>query len=537
MPHTEIQTDPDSGRNTYSLQVFSLYRILVPAILLASMALEIAPRTLGRLYPAMAIATAAVWLLVALAQSVAVHYGRRPLKYRVAMLAAADIVAITLIVYAGGGGASGLGMLLIPVIAGIGLLVPGRSAAFFAAIGTLSLLGAETHGLLSRNFQETGFTQAGLIGASLFATAALSWILARRMQETEVIAQQRGADLADMEQLNAHIIERMGSGMLVVGEDGRIRLINNAAWRMLNHAGLVDPSTLSGLYPALDHVYRAWLAGGPGRTTIPSDGRFPEIDVRFTRLGIERPAGTLVFVEDTAEFHRQMQELKLASLGRLTASIAHEIRNPLGAISHAAQLMGESESLDTQDRRLVGIIHDQSQRMNTLIQSILGLSRRQTPRREPITLGAWLEGFAEEFRRQNGLTGGELTLHATSQGTVIEFDPDHLHQILWNLCSNALHHGRDREDRTRIEIVADAGPLGRTATIDVIDHGRGIEPKLAEEIFEPFVTGSRTGTGLGLYISRELCENNGGRLTYLPIPSGGSCFRIHFQPAGKPEAA
>lgn len=512
-----------------SLRVFTLYRVFVPAFLLFSMLSNFAPEVLGRLHPTLFSLIATAYLAATLAQALGAHRGLGISPFRIGAIALTDIVAITLFTFASGGGASGLGMLLVPAIAGIGLLSPGRTAVFYAATGTVALLGLEVWGTVTNTFRETGFTQTGLIGASLFAMAGLAWVLSHRVYETEVIAEQRGTDLANMERLNAHIIERLGSGVIVVAEDGRIRLINHAAWRLFDRSGITDASTLDGLSPKLAEVHRTWLTGGSGgRVTVEAEGALPEMQARFTRLGIERPAGTLIFVEDTRDFHRQIQEVKLASLGRLTASIAHEIRNPLGAISHAAQLLEESEALDGQGRRLTGIVRDQSNRINTLVKSILGLSRRQAPRRERIELGPWLDRFATEFRQQNNLDADKLGWTVAPAGIVVHFDPDHLHQIVWNLCTNALRHGHDSAGMAHIEIIAGTDIVPPLVTLDVIDRGKGIEPRLLREVFEPFVTGTHEGIGLGLYIARELCENNAGQLTYLPVPTGGSCFRIQF---------
>jgi two-component system, NtrC family, sensor histidine kinase PilS len=515
--------------NWRSLRAFSFYRLIVAGLLLVVELLDTGPEALGSALPHAFLVAAVVYVAAALALGVAGRLRRPAFETQVGLQAAADIPLITALMYASGGVTSGLGMLMIPAIAGLSLQLPGRWGLLFAALAALSLLWAQIQGLALGLFAEGAFTQTGLLGAALFATALLAMALSWRARESEALAMRHSIDLANMAELNAHIIERMQSGVIVANDDGHIHLINEAAWKLVGHPDTENPSSLAHLSPRIHGALRAWLAdpGSGAGVTLPGDSQGPELRVRFTRLGVDRAVGTLIFLEDTAELRRQMQATKMATVGRLTASIAHEIRNPLGAISHAAQLLAESEELSGPDRRLAGIIQTQSQRMNSVIQSVLRLSRREAPRREAIDLQGWIGAFTEEFQRHHKLGAEQIATHIAPPGTHVLFDPDHLHQILWNLCDNALNHGRDG-DHARIELHGGADRTGRQASLDVIDRGPGVSPGIARELFEPFVTTGENGTGLGLYISRELCENNGGSLEYLPLPGGGSCFRIQF---------
>jgi two-component system, NtrC family, sensor histidine kinase PilS len=324
---------------------------------------------------------AGAYVVAALALGFAARLRRPPFETQVGLQAAVDIPLITALTYASGGIESGLGMLMIPVIAGLSLQLPGRWSLLFAALATLSLLGSQIQGMVLGLLDEGAFTQTGLLGAGLFATALLSMGLSWRARESEALAIRHSIDLANMAELNAHIIDRMQSGVIVANDEGHIHLINEAAWNLVGNQDPENPSSLADLSPRLFASLKEWLhRGGNGAAfTLSGDGQGPELRVRLTRLGVDRAVGTLLFIEDTAELRRQMQSAKMASVGRLTASIAHEIRNPLGAISHAAQLLAESEDLTPPDQRLAGIIQTQSQRMNAVIQSVLGLSRRESP--------------------------------------------------------------------------------------------------------------------------------------------------------------
>jgi two-component system sensor histidine kinase PilS (NtrC family) len=519
-----------SALNWRSLRAFSLYRLLVALILLSVELLGIGPQTLGQALPGAYFAAALTYGCGAVLLIVAGLARRPAYETQVGLQAAVDLPLITALMYASGGVSSGLGMLMIPVVAGLSLQVPGRWALLFAALATLALMGAQIQGLVLGVISDGAFTQTGLLGAGLFATALLALALSRRALESEDLAIRHSIDLANMAELNAHIIDRMESGIIVANDQGHVHLINESAWNLVGNPDTDNPSALSHLSPRIYAAMHEWLMdpGQGAAMTLPGDSQGPELRVRFTRLGVDRAVGTLIFLEDTAELRRQMQSDKMASVGRLTASIAHEIRNPLGAISHAAQLLAESEELSPPDKRLSGIIQAQSQRMNAVIQSVLRLSRRQEARQEELNLGDWCLQFADEFRRQQGLDEIQLEVQIMPEDSSVLFDPDHLHQVLWNLCENALNYGAGADGRAYIRLQGGARQVGRHATLDVMDKGPGVSEEIRGQLFEPFTTSGRDGTGLGLYIARELCENNGGSLDYLPLPSGGSCFRIHF---------
>ncbi|ANB01309.1 nitrogen regulation protein NR(II) [Ectothiorhodospira sp. BSL-9] len=513
-----------------ALRLFSLYRFFIAGMLLALVVLGTGPETLGQSHPRLFLVCASAYLVLSFGFGTAARLFTPSAEAQVYAQAVTDTLCITLLMYASGGVTSGLGMLTIPAMAGLSILAPGRPALFFAALGSIALLLAQIHGYLFDPTRDAALTQTGLLGAALFATALLGLVLSRRVRESEARAERHSVDLANMAELNAHIIERMQSGVIVVNDTGHVHLINEAAWGLLGNPSADNPSDLGQIAPQIEGALQQWLAkpGLQGHQTLEAGAYGPELRVRFTRLGVDRAVGTLIFLEDTAELHRQMQAIKLASLGRLTASIAHEIRNPLGAISHAAQLLGESESLDKADRRLAGIIQDQSQRMNALIQNILGLSRQASPRGESLILKPWLEQFTEEFRRHYNLEPAQLQVAIRPDDARGRFDPEQLHQVLWNLCVNALRYGTRAGEPPRIRIQGGTQDISRQPVVDVIDEGHGVKPGIARQLFEPFVTSGSQGTGLGLYIARELCENNGGGLEYLPLPTGGSCFRIRF---------
>ncbi|MDR9437655.1 MAG: HAMP domain-containing sensor histidine kinase, partial [Thiohalophilus sp.] len=441
-----------------------------------------------------------------------------------------DILATALLMHASGSITSGLGTLLIVTVAGGSIVMGGRHPLMFAALATLAVLAEQLYAQYIGLGEPNNYTQAGILGLVLFVTALAVHGFAHRIRESEALAQRRGLDLANMSQLTEHIIQRMQTGIIVVDNEDQIRLMNESAWYMLGMPSATHHSRLDPLSPELADQLHQWEADpATDIEMIQPSAEHPRVMPRFARLGQEDATGTLIFLEDATALARQAQQLQLAALGRLTASIAHEIRNPLGAISHAGQLLGESPQLDEHDRRLTGIIGDQSKRMNTIVENIMQLSRRDHSTPRLIELNQFLPKFVHEFLSGQGLHPELIGITINPSQLQVRFDPTHLDQILTNLCHNAVRHSEEYPGFPKVEIRAALTEESGRPFIDIVDHGPGIPSNVAEHIFEPFYTTATSGTGLGLYISRELAEANQAHLNYEPVATGGSCFRITFQ--------
>jgi len=438
-----------------------------------------------------------------------------------------DIVAFALLMHAGGGVGSGLGGLLAVSVAAGALMMEGRLALLFAAFATLAVITQQTYLELQGEVPGSAYTQAGLLGLLFFAVALLARFLYRRLRDMEELAARRKVDIDDLSKLNAFIIENVGTGILVVDGDRRLRLMNQAARDLLGAAGAQPGTPLGRLSPALAE----WLAGHV-RPTASQGGviQVGDREVRPSRqlLGEYRATGVLLYLRDNQELVREAQQIKLASLGILTASIAHNIRNPLSAIAQAAQLLEEGGGLSLEDRHLLDIIRRNSGRIDDIVRSVLQLSRRNQVEPRPVELVAWLEDFCAEFREAHGLDQTHLRLLSEPPPVQVEADPRHLHQILSNLCDNALLHAGGAEGPPHIRIRVGRGDGQHGTVVEVCDDGAGIDEETAREMFTPFYTTRAGGTGLGLYIARELSETNGIRLGYERGNPKGSCFRLSF---------
>ena len=440
-----------------------------------------------------------------------------------------DIVLITVMMHASGGVTSGLGMLIAVSIALGSLSLVGQTALLFAALGSLAVLTEGIYAQRTDAFADTAYMQAGLLGASFFALALLAHRLGRRAAESEQLASQRGSDLANLAQLNDFVIQQMRAGIVVIDEQETIQVMNEAAWVLLGMPVAMRHHPLDESSPPLRRQYRDWLHNpGAARPDFRATSGGRDLRAGFTPIGDADNPGTLIVLEDTARLNAEAQQLKLASLGRLTAGIAHEIRNPLGAISHASQLLEEAPDLPSTDKRMIEIIQHNSRRVNEVVESILKLSRQDNPRPKPLVLAPWLEESMGELRRSHRLQETQLQHEVEPEGTTVFADPGQLRQIIDVLCDNAVRHFDRPPEQLNIRLAGGITHESGGPFLELRDNGPGIPKKAQANLFEPFFTTRNEGTGLGLYIARQLCEANHIRLEHLSQPTGGSCFRLSF---------
>lgn len=528
-----------AAQNWKLLKYFNFYRIAI-AVAAAGIAIfagKFSP--FGEAYPGLFLSTSVVYTIISLTAAFSIHWQKPDFDSQATLLSFTDVTLLTILMHASGGMPSGLGLMLIVAIANTSLMLGKRLTIFYASLATIAVMLEHSWGWLtdagaSAGDVMQGFPQVGLFGVGLFATAFFVYLLATRLRATEELAQRRGVDVANLTQLNELVIQRMQSGVVICDPKGNIRLINQAAQKYLGiHNEDEKKASLNEISPELAIQLFQWLANNSanrGRKIFTSRVSYTLLP-RFVSLGEKQDSVKLIFLDDMAVLKQQAQQLKMAALARLTASIAHEIRNPLGALTNAAQLLGENVSTDNdEEKRLVKIIEEQSKRMNVIVQNVTQLSRRDRINPVKLEIETWLEDFLRQYCDAVSIPRAAFTTQGISELPVC-VDPDQLYQVITNLCQNALRHsppftgtplikfqgGRDGEDRP---------------TLDVIDWGAGVNPEIVDSIFDPFFTTTPKGTGLGLYIARELCEGNGASLDYHPGEGGvGSRFRVTFMRA------
>jgi two-component system sensor histidine kinase PilS (NtrC family) len=512
-----------------SLHYFNLYRIVVAAILLLSHLLLGNRIALGQADPSLFVGASLFYMVYALTTAITIRARWPRFDLQLSAQVLADILLTTLLLYASGGIGSGLGLLLLITLAASSLVAQGRLAMFHAAIAAIAIL-VEQSALSIRTDTPAEYFQSALLGTSFFAVAILSYYLAKRLVASEELARQRSIDLANLDQVNQLVIQDMQDGVLVVDGQGHVRQINPQAERVLGPLpgarGLV---TLAEYAPDIARNLDEWRDTGDINLLPLRAAAARPFRARFIPVRGDKRLGAVIFLEDMSRIQSQAQQLKLAALGRLTANIAHEIRNPLSAIGHAAQLMQEDTARDATEKRLLEIIRDNTFRLDRMVQDILQLNRKDRGNPEPILLSNYLAGFADEFCQLENVPRETLLVESDAAVSMM-IDRYHLHQILWNLCRNALRHGS--QTPASVRLVASEGLTEGVVQLDVIDDGPGVPAEMQAHLFEPFFTTESTGTGLGLYIARQLCEANGASLEYIELAPGGQ-FRI----CGKGEPA
>ncbi len=527
---TKPGTRNQPQQNLALFRIYVAYRSLLSIVLLIML---ISPNTrqfMSVLNPTLYVSVALLYLAtsIPLMGSLAARLNHnQDLMFLVFLV---DIAAITVLADSSGGMASGLPILLIvPVAAGAVLITNRTLATLVAALSVIAVLG-DTVRLISIGILEiTALFPTGLLGGLLFAVSLMIQVVASRLGRAEELALTRASDLYNLQRLNEQIVQHMETGILLVNDQGTVRVMNKAA------SGLLAPDRpitmehgrqLKDYSEELALQFENWQKTGLHRARpITIIDSAPEVIAHFRELQPSSGGDSLVFVEDYSPITQHAQSLKLTSLGRLTASIAHEIRNPLGAISHAGQLLRESDQLTDPDRRMADIILSHCDRVNQIIENVMQISRREPPRPEYLLLGDWLEEFVAGYLKTLH-RDASITIECDYRELLVEFDPENLQRVFTNLLDNGLRHSKLATGRetARIEVSMDFAT--HQCLVDVIDAGEGVPEQDQPKLFEPFFTTVPEGSGMGLYLCKELCEVNNAHLSYRKNKRGESCFRI-----------
>lgn len=503
-------------------RVYAAYRVVLAVILVVVFYLAPSSLMTDSGQPALFISTAVIYLLVTLLSAALMSPLRRRFPNWSSLLPIlADIVLLTLLIHASGGTKSTLSVLLMVTVASASILLPGRGGLLVAALASMAVMFEQFWFSIQLNRGNPWhLTESAMLGFAFFVTAIIIHLIAQRLALSEALAETRHKAIAQLEELNWQIIQRMRTGIIVFDRNQRIIQANKAAEGLM----LSGPGTLinSLLPPALTAMQRQWQSNPmqhrPAVQLIPGGAT---VLVRFALLDNEDQPLTLAFLEDQRQLAQEAQQLKLASLGRMSATIAHEIRNPLSAISHATGLLAEAQ-LEDSDRRLLDIVSANVTRMNGIINDVLNLSRRQSGAAERIVLAEFIGRICGQWQ-QRGKTDQQIRADIPAD-LQIRFDPGQLEQILDNLIGNAFRHGG--ED-VRIELSAGTQRDSGMPWLRVSDNGPGIADSVRPHLFEPFFTTSHQGTGLGLFVCRELCEANQAQLDLADTTTGTS-FVITF---------
>ncbi|TQM06785.1 two-component system sensor histidine kinase PilS (NtrC family) [Pseudoxanthomonas sp. 3HH-4] len=513
-------------RELYS---FALYRVLEAGILAALMFSPLGDLLGQPRHGDLGMLVAIGYLVLAL---VLFFVGRSVqwLVWIVFISVCLDVLVAALITHALPGATAGVAMMLLFNVSAAALLLPStRMALVVALIAIAALFGEYFFTFFHDQNSSRSLAEVIMFAVSYLALAYLAHQAGQKARASQALADKRGEEVANLFEVNELIIRRMRTGVLVVDADNHIKLSNEAASLLLGDGG--DGKGVDGKGVSLQHAapelarrLQRWRNGWQtDETPMQFSPDQPEVQPRFARLLADSDT-SLIFLDDATVVSRRAESLTLAALGRFSASLAHEIRNPLAAINYAVQLLEESQQVSDGDRRLLQIIHQQCQRTNGIVESVLGLARRERATPEHIDLNTFARRFVDEYQQTLSIETDTLETIIGAKPVPALVDSRHLQQVVTVLVQNALNYGRLPGESARVRLRV-FNAEGRP-TIDVMDRGPGIPEAVAAQLFRPFFTTSEHGTGLGLYIARELCRANQATLEYVPVPGGGACFRI-----------
>lgn len=511
-----------------SMRYFNLYRFIIAGLLVWAQFVVREPDW-WQLYDTPPYFRLALgYVIFAIGMAILTEIRRPRFERQVTLQAIGDISFIVMLMHAAGGVKSGLGLLLVIAIVGAALVSQGRLALFYAAVASIALLLEQSSQLLAGSDRHDDYSQSVMLSLSCFATAWLAYTLAKRMRQSEALASQRGIDLENLSQVNQLIIQDMQDGMLVVDDEFLLRHYNARAEELLGVIPGDSTATLDECAPEVADQLRVWVdkeqENRSGIARLVAHGK--ELRLRFQPIGSDRRQGAVIFIEDWSRVQAQARQLKLAALGGLTANIAHEIRNPLSAISHANQLLQEEENLDPTFMRLLRIIDDNAQRLDKIVQDVMQLNRRDRMQQEDIHLADFVQEFRGQFCQAEQIPVDGIKIEIAESAATTLFDRHQLHQVLWNLCRNGWRHGKQQAGSLALRL--DKAVRKGEIMLEIADDGQGVPPEVVPRLFEPFFTTEKTGTGLGLYIARELCEANGAGLRHVESAEGAR-FRIYLK--------
>jgi two-component system sensor histidine kinase PilS (NtrC family) len=532
---------PELGRDAYAafespesawktLTSFAVYRLIVVLVLaIIFWGLHTIP-VIGGVSPVLAAAALGVYLVLSVSLLLATQFRLPSATIQLTAQVLVDVLMLTLVMHASGGTRSGIGMLLLVSLAAAALVSHGRLAFFHAAIASLAVLFEQLWQFLYGDASAADFVPSGMLASGYFVIAGLGYTLATYARGAAQVAEKRGVDLANLAQINELVIRDMQDGFVVVDEFGVIRQHNPQSAEIVTGLKSSTGRALEEVAPQLSSLLAEWREDRSRVFSIVRDATSQrDYQLRFVAIGEAEVSPTVVFLEDASRIRSQAQQMKLVALGRLTASIAHEIRNPLSSINHAAELLEEDTKRSVEDARLLTIIQENAHRLDRLVEEVLYLNRRDRAHPEAIEMFAFLPRFLRDFCANEKRPEDAFTVNIPGRLSPV-FDRAHLDQVLWNLVRNATRFATMQPGSVRLQVYA----KGERVVIDIEDDGPGVATEALQHLFEPFFTTDSQGTGLGLYIARELAEVNGATLEYVAdnvTTKTGAKFRLSMNGA------
>lgn len=536
MPNqSKISTFPLSEALTSRvINYLNVYRMVITVLLGAGFFGGVLGTTTAAQHPGIAGAVLTGYLLFA-----AFHLfsAARPNKnvFRLAQYSMiTDVFFLSMLLLTFGGLQNGLGVLLIFAGALAAILLPIRLALFLASVATLSMIGEAVW----REYPERGVEavlQAGLYGVTAMLAALVAHQVAFWARDFRLVAERSKATVSELEQVNELIIRRMRTGVIVVDADCNVRVMNESAWFLMGSPP-VRQKSLGELSPRLEQSLLRWRETATlNNNQVVLEPSQAQVVPSYVSLPLGDQPGTLIFLADENLITRRAMQISVTTLGKLSSSIAHEIRNPLAAATHAAQLLEESPTIKLSEMRLINIIQKQCKRMNGIVENILQLSRREQSKPETVELNEFLSELVGEFLSTQKAKSVDFKTNFAPGEAFVLYDRSQLNQCLWKLLDNCIDHATGTKI-VRLRLGMRKDEQAGYCVITLEDNGPGIDRAQIKHVFEPFFSTRKDGSGLGLYIARQLCEANQSELTVDSEPGQGARFHIRVALAGAKSA-
>ena len=457
---------------------------------------------------------AAVYAGITLISIIRPHWVRQENDKLPNASAVVDIVMIMALVYLTGGIGTGIGILVLPFVATSCMLSYGRFPILYAGFTTVCILCVMfLSDQLSLNVETWDGRNIGtaivLIGAS-FAVAYLTSYSAAFLRDATASARKHKRNYNRVRGLNQLVLNRVQEAVIVIDPELKVWLFNRQAKNYFSGLAAEHKE------PIFEDLVARWLLN-PGKA-FEADIHLHRFSMHVRAVPMVQEDGKLLmlFLRSLREIAAEAMATKLASLGQLTANLAHEIRNPMSAIRHANDLLQENIE-DPVSKKLHGIIDGNIRRIDKMLEDVSTLNKKDNLGRESINLMKFWLAFKQEFTLNNPSSVGCIKMEMQGKNLTVTADPMHVQQIMWNLCNNAWRHSTKGSDAIKVSIK----PSGKlNVSIVVSDDGPGVAPEIRNQLFEPFFTTEKGGTGLGLYVARELAHANLGQLHYYPELNG-----------------
>ena len=497
---------------------YARYRILLVILLGALLSLSLFSADPFSPYPRLYIYTLISYFVLASAQFIVLKKSTAYLRLQLFLLFLFDVILLSILMFSRGGPTVEMSLLFIILVFCATLLLERRTSLFIMLTAVIIIVYQNFISSILGEVGLDGMGNSALLSSIFICIHWLGHMAKERFQLLESLAENQSYALHQLQHINRYILEQIETGYLVLDENFNLILANPAALNLLGLTQISRTKTtpLERIYPEFYQVVTEHVGQHHAEFKFNSkkSNSYLSIEIKFLKTYDQRLS--LLVMQDLQRINQQVQQLKLAALGQLSASIAHEIRNPLAAIVQANDLIQGSTMTDIQMLR--ELIVKQSTRINRIIEDTLGMVKSKKTEPIDLDLALWLPSFIKDHLND---IRDQIVLNIEGDAQV-EFDPHQLQHVLINLIRNAVRHSKKAK---QIQVELRVSQQNDVVWIDIIDEGEGVPHHQIVNLFQPFFTTEIDGTGLGLYLSRTFCEANQAKLLYIERPKG-ACFRI-----------